>query len=419
LNTNSSAILRLSESSLVPVIGALIADELLAMRQGQAGRGSDLFKNFQWLHSTALTLHHRSSNAEHEVVIDSLEWMAIASRVVTFFQMQQAGIEDYLLRVNTLGEWAEVVVKSRELGSSDICFSTSGSTGIPKNIVHTWRTLLAEIAFFSDYLKALPAPPSRIVALIPPHHIYGFLFTVMLPAELAVPSIRGLAGYAAVFSGRVERGDVVIAVPSLLHQLAQRKWYVPEGITVVCSGGPCSEITLQSLQQRGVATTVEVYGSSETSGIGVRTNPAAAYQLLPRWEMRSDSTLFDCIENREVCIPDIIKWDSQQHFRPSGRIDQAVSVNGVNVFPKHVAQQLMRHSKVLDARVRLLTADYSRGLKALLIVSAPLSEEEQQVIIAEVRTLAAQHLTVQEIPVRFTVATSIPVNPMGKEVDWD
>lgn len=140
----------LPAAALIPVIGALIADELVLMRRGQLSDSSvDLLKGFNWQATTIITLEHRSKGAEQEIIVDSLEWMAIATRVATFFQMHQSGIEDYLLRVNTLSEWAEVVLKSRELGATDICFATSGSTGTPKLIVHPWRSLSSEIVFFS------------------------------------------------------------------------------------------------------------------------------------------------------------------------------------------------------------------------------------------------------------------------------
>ncbi|WP_052750141.1 AMP-binding protein [Arsukibacterium sp. MJ3] len=416
---NASSPIDLAANTLVPVIGSLIADELVLMRRGAANdKDADLLNSVQWQASSVITLQHRSKGADNEIIIDSLEWMSIASRVVTFFQMQHSGIEDYLLRVHTLAEWAEVVVKSRELGSTDICFSTSGSTGTRKHMVHTWQTLLSEIVFFKDYFQTLAITPERVISMVPTHHIYGFLFTVMLPALLAVPVTRGLSSYAILLNARLKQGDVVIAYPALLQQLEKRTWTVPAGITLLSSTGPCPAQTLQSLQQRGIDTIIEVYGSSETAGIGVRNDAAAPYQLLPRWQRQADKTLFDYLAKAEVSLPDTLDWQNEQLFRPVGRVDKAVSVNGINVFPAHIAQQLARHVRVDDARVRLLSEYNSRGLKALLIVAVKLSAEDEKSLINEVHAWAIKNLSVHEIPQRYTVATSIPVNEIGKETDW-
>ena len=94
-----------------------------------------------------------SSDAFHEVVVDSLEWMAIAGRVVQFFNMEESGIEDYLLRKNTLSDWADIVAKAREIASEDITVTTSGSTGEPKACQHSWSNLADEAQFLSDLIK--------------------------------------------------------------------------------------------------------------------------------------------------------------------------------------------------------------------------------------------------------------------------
>jgi long-chain acyl-CoA synthetase len=414
-----SNIANLSVDNIVLLLGALISDELKLMRRvGGSDKDAELLKGYLWQRTTVLALHHRSAGAENEVCVDSLEWLAIASRVIDFFQMEESGIEDYLLRYFTLGEWAEVVSKSRELGSTAIRFSTSGSTGIAKKIVHSWQTLVGETVFFNKLLRALPTAPMRLVALVPPHHIYGFLFSVMLPQALDVPVARGISSFAAVFNGRLKKGDVVIVFPSLLQQFEQRCPAFPAGVTIVCSTGPCPAETLQSLRQRGIETILEVYGSSETAGMGYRTEPTAAYKLLPRWTLTEQQTLSDATSGAEFNPPDRLDWISDTLFRPCGRLDHAVSVNGKNVFPLKIARQLATQAQVVDARVRLISSNSSRGLKALLLVATSLTAEQQQALIKQVHAWAVKHLSAEEIPLHYTVANEIPKNDMGKEIDW-
>lgn len=410
--------LSLPSTALIPVIGALVADELVLMRRGQGSDASvDLLKAFNWQATTIITLEHRSKGVDHEIIVDSLEWMAIATRVVTFFQMQQSGIEDYLLRVHTLAQWAEVVAKSRELGATDICFATSGSTGTPKLIVHQWRSLSSEIDFFQQYYCSFATPPARIISLVPAHHIYGFLFGVMLPQALHVPVIRGFAAYATLLNGTLAPGDLLITIPAVLQQFERRLLMAPKGISLVCSAGPSPLETMQRLQQSGMTTT-EVYGSSETAAIGVRADTSSHYKLLPRWQRRSGQLLFDTLAKAEVFPSDNLQWQDNEHFQPCGRWDFAVSVKGINVFPVEIAGKLAQHPQVRDARVRLVSEHASSGLKALLIVAAPLSAEEEDKLISDVKSWAQTQLSAPELPVYYRVATAIPLNNMGKESDW-
>ncbi|MCC5854827.1 MAG: AMP-binding protein [Idiomarina sp.] len=344
--------------------------------------------------------------------------MAIAARVVNFFQMHQSGIEDYLLRVHTVGAWAEIVIKSRDLGSRNIGFNSSGSTGTPKFLVHQWQTLNAEILFFKELFQQLPLPPKRVVSLVPPHHIYGFLFTVLLPEALAVPVSRGMKSYATVLNGDLQRGDLVIAFPSLVQQLAERGQEFVEGVTLVCSTGPCPPESLHSLKQLGLSTSVEVYGSSETAGVGVRMDPATPYLLLPRWKKQSESVVLDSLQNLAFELPDQITWVDPHQFRPEGRVDNAVMVNGVNVYPAQIARKLAEHPDITDARVRLLSPQNSRGLKALLIIDKELNEPQKAALVQSVRDWAEQELSEQQFPVAYHIATQVPINAFGKEMDW-
>ncbi|RUO28123.1 4-coumarate--CoA ligase [Aliidiomarina sedimenti] len=410
----------LSKSAVIAVLGALIADELAQLRKGDAG----LLKGAQWQAETIITLPDRrpddgSANELLEVVVDSFEWMALATRVVSFFQLQSSGLEDYLLRVHTLGDWADVVLKSRDVAACDICFTTSGSTGSPKPFIHSWQTLTAEAQFFADYVQSLPTKPKRLLSLTPAHHIYGFLFSVLLPELLDLPVVRGLRSFATVHGGQLETGDLIIGFPSALQQIEQRVQQFPAGVAMVCSTGPCPAHTIDSLKEQGIERFIEVYGSTDTSGIGVRSSSAMPYKLLPRWRADGADTLFDQQLNRSVSLLDRVDWADHEYFRPQGRVDDAVSVNGVNVFPARIAEQLARHPQVDDARVRLLADDNSRGLKALLVVGAEVSESQATNLVAEVHAWAGRHLSANELPKRYTLANQVPVNGLGKEIDWD
>lgn len=407
--------LELSQTSIVSLIGALAADELTRTRK----QDNQLWKGRQWLPDTVITTASKAKGDDDEVVVDSFEWMSIASRVVDFFQLESSGLEDYLLRVAHLGDWADVVATSRSKGSSNITFSTSGSTGQPQRHEQHWSKLVTEAEFFADYLKQNQIEPQRIVGVVPPHHIYGFIFSVLLPEYLQVPVVRGLKAFSLVQGQRLKNHDLIVGFPSWYEQLAQQPIGFPEHASAVCSGGPVAQQALVTLQQNGLDTVVEVYGSTETSGVGVRTERRGLYELLPGWQRLSIKELTRVDTDQIVALPDSLEWQDERHFRPVARHDQAIQVNGVNVYPARIAEVIAEHPGIDTARVRALDSDDSSGLKALLIPNSTLSDKPDAKVIAKLQDWLRDKLEAHEIPKQFSVAKQVPTNDMGKELDWD
>ncbi|RUO77845.1 AMP-binding protein [Idiomarina seosinensis] len=407
--------LELSQTSIVSLIGALAADELTRIRK----QDNQLWKGRQWLPDTVITTAGKAKGDDDEVVVDSFEWMSIASRVVDFFQIESSGLEDYLLRVARLGDWADVVATSRSKASSNISFSTSGSTGQPQRHQQQWSHLVAEAQFFAEYLKQNQIQPQRVIGVVPPHHIYGFIFSVLLPELLDVSVVRGLKAFSQVQGQRLQNDDLIVGFPSWYEQLAQQPIGFPERASAVCSGGPVEQQALTTLQKKGLDTVVEVYGSTETSGIGVRTERQGLYQLLPSWQRLSIKQLARLGTDETVALPDSLEWHDQRHFRPLARHDQAVQVNGINVYPRRIAEVIVAHPGIKTARVRTLASNDSSGLKALLVPTSTLSDQTDEMLITKLQEWLRDKLESHEIPKQFRVASQVPTNDMGKEIDWD
>lgn len=405
----------LSSTSLIAIIGALAADELAKIRKSDP----QLWKARQWSSDTVITTAARAKGGDREIQVDSFEWMSIVSRVVNFFQIESSGLEDYLLRVSSLGEWADVVATSREKGSQDIRFSSSGSTGQPHKYEQRWCDLLNEASFFAEYLKQHSMAVTRVISAVPPQHIYGFIFSIVLPEVLQVPVIRGLKAFTLAQSQRLRNGDLLVGFPTWYQQLVQTNTAFPQGAFAVCSSGPVAANVLQRLHQQGVKTIVEVYGSTETSGIGVRQQRDDWYQLLPRWQRHDEHHLTDGYRNQTVALPDHIEWLDADHFKPLARRDEALQVNGYNVYPQRIAAIIAEHPNVRTARVRLLHADDSRGLKALIVTAESARDMPPEAVVAQVASWLAPKLEDAEMPRKFSVANKIPLNDMGKEIDWD
>ncbi|RUO63262.1 4-coumarate--CoA ligase, photoactive yellow protein activation family [Pseudidiomarina planktonica] len=415
----------LSAALVLDVIKALVADELKAIRQV----GNHQLSPDSWNADTQITPTEQTSTAacDNALQVDSLEWLAMASRVMQFFQLNDSGYEDYLLRYKTLGGWAELVQTARADHSSDITLQTSGSTGSAQAVSHSFDSLSTEAhTFLQHFQLLLGQQPKRIIALTPCHHIYGFIFTVLLPALFPNEKqqvVRGLKAFSTVQGGKLQPGDIVIGVPHIWQQLQRSGVQFPDDVCAVTSTGPCPSEVAAGLKQQGLKHFIEIYGSTETAGIGIRASHTEPFELLPRWNREPDAadkdTLVDVTTNAKVTLGDHLHWLNQRQFLPQGRKDKAVQVAGTNVYPAQIEEHLCQHAEVEQARVRLMTANEGNRLKAFIVPkqqSTGAAGEHDQ-LLAKLQSWC-QTLSAAAQPKHFSFGNQLPVNSMGKAADW-
>lgn len=205
-------------------------------------------------------------------------------------------------------------------------FETGGSTGAPRVYWHGREEIFREIR----YLAGIFASRRRVVAMVPKRHIYGYLWTVLLPAELRV-EVREY--------GELRGGDLVVGHPGTWKNLGE----VPEDVWAVNSGGPVKMEEVRALRERGLARWFDVYGSTETAGLAIREDEEGPYELFPWWK--------DYLAGVEA--PDRVEWFSPRRMVLRGRKDEAVQVKGVNVWPRRVEEILERCEGVERVEVKL------------------------------------------------------------------
>ncbi len=394
------------------MIKSLIADELKILRCDT----HIVECAAQWDERTSITAavdHAPASTLD----ADSLERLVLAMRVADVFHLRDSGLQDYLLRFKTLGEWVELIQHTRTIGSRHLTFFTSGSSGQPKACAHCWETLLAEVQHCGELFAAtLGQPIQRIIALVPAHHIYGCLFSVILADWLQVPVIRNQAALIHCQARTLQAGDLILGFPFLWKQLARQAQPFPQHVLGVTSTSPCEAETIRQLKHQGLSAMVELYGASETAGIGVRTDPKQPFALLPRWQRTEGDALLECASGERYPLNDALAWHDDRQFIPNGRLDQAVQVGGINVFPQRIAAQFAALPEVEAARVRLMRPNEGDRLKAFIVPADSANHSEQ--LIDQLQHWCNQHLTAPERPRAFTIGAQLPSNAMGKDSDW-
>ena len=397
--------------ALARFVADLVADELAHLRPG--GGQSIALPALPWSAELALD--------EQGLGLDSLERLSVASALNEALHLHESGIEDLLLARRLFGEWLQVAADGLAQFDAKLSFRTSGSSGVAKACPHALANLLQE----AEHLARLVPGTQRVLAAVPAHHIYGFLFTVLLPDQLGcneVIDIRRMTPQAV--ASMLRPGDLVISHPAHWAILARHAGHLgplPPGVQGISSTAPCPDPLARQLVDMGlVETLTQVYGSSETAGVAIRTTAGAPFRLMPFWsrdgaeEHRLARTGADeSVSLHEV--QDHLVWLDEQRFSICGRRDEAVQVGGINVFPARVRQVLLEHPQIIDAAVRLMTPDEGSRLKAF-VVTAPGCDPA--LLQTALWAWTESRLTAPERPKSFTIGETLPLNPMGKLSDW-
>jgi len=162
---------------------------------------------------------------------------------------------------------------------------------------------------------------------------------------------------------------------------------------------------------------LEIYGSSETAGIGYRFSTDEAFELLPRWDKGpSGESLVDRFKGRELALEDRVCWQDERHLTPTGRLDRAIQVGGINVYPQAIARKLEGLTSVAQARVRIGSGEQGERLKAFIVPANP--EQPHSELEAQLSDWCRKQLSAPETPTHFSFGRQLPSGNLGKAADW-
>ena len=376
--------------------------------------------------------------------LDSLASMQLATAAATWCNAFDKGFEDLFLAKRNTIDWAAAMHRVATLGGRHLVFSTSGSTGMRKHIRHQLGRLMDEARGWASLLQIGEQHEAgdsrveriqiqRVVTLAPTHHIYGFIWGVLVPKALGVPAIdASLQAFPPLLSG-----DLVVAVPDQWAWLAKAEhtthgW--PVNVKGVSSTAPLPAavhrlLTASALRFNAVgearkpplAQLLHIYGSAETAGLAWRDDPDQPYTLAAGRRRTAANGI--ALEQpgdapAELAVQDQLDWVDPLRFRVVARLDQCVQVAGHNVSPSWVAAQLASHASVARAAVRLTSSVDSSAVSPRLKAFIVLKHTSAATAAQQVEAWAAEHLPWYANPGSFTYGQALPQNSMGKLCDW-
>jgi long-chain acyl-CoA synthetase len=342
--------------------------------------------------------------------LDSLERIQVASAISEMFHVHEFGLEDLLLTARKIGDVSALVLKCLGEDSQTLTFRSSGSMGSSKATKHSLDDLLEEAAFFCTVLPGR----KRILCGAPIHHLYGFLFGGLLSELLEVESLDVSTWSAARLVSELRPGDLLVTHPTQWKMAANTATDLQYGVVGVSSGGPIDEKVWTQLHKQGLTMLMDVYGSTETSGIGFRFHAKAPFEFLPKWKRNLEMP-----EGRmrtEAILPDRMEWTGHEHAYLKGRKDSVVQIAGVNVDLSTIAERLNSHPAVQDCVILPLELMEGNRLKA--IVTLQPGVEADEAVQQSLWKWIDDNLTGVERPKQINFAGALERNEMGKVLLW-
>jgi 4-coumarate--CoA ligase (photoactive yellow protein activation family) len=299
---------------------------------------------------------------------------------------------------------------------------TSGSTGQPSACSKTAAQLLGEGATLQRTFQL--DSESCVLATVPAHHIYGFLFSVALPLAAGARFVRDTPLLPSVIEdyARRHQANVLISVPPHLRVLAESELSSLASIrTVFSSGAPLPDATAHTLHRRFGVNVFEILGSTETGGFAYRQvseqHHAASFRPFPGVTIASDensqlllaSPLLEAGLEQPILCPDRIELRADGSFRHLGRSDGVIKVGGTRMSLAELELRVRELAGVSDVAALPADAGGARGQEVWLVVATGHGQA-----LPELRAHLLRYYDPVLLPRRVRFVDSLPREATGK-----
>lgn len=310
---------------------------------------------------------------------------------------------------------------------------TSGTTGAHQACPKTFGQLLGEARALAETFAL--GPGDVVLPTVPPHHIYGLLFGVLAPLQAGATFARETPLHAETVAATARRlgATALVSTPAHLRGLTTlARADLPPLRRVFSSGAPLPRATARALLAGPGLAVTEVYGSSETGGIGWRVDGRSDEDGA---EDRSQETAWTPLPGVQVAAgaegrlllrspfapPDATPYVGEDRidalpdgrFLLRGRIDGVLKVAGKRVALAEVEARLLALPSLADAAALALESA-ARGHEIAAVVVPRARDPEPAEVVAEVRRELLRWFDPVVVPRRIKVVAALPREASGK-----
>ncbi|TSA27583.1 MAG: o-succinylbenzoate--CoA ligase [Ignavibacteriales bacterium] len=315
---------------------------------------------------------------------------------------------------------------------------TSGSTGNPKAVVHTFQSLYESIQALDSFAQL--SSGDIWLASLPLYHIGGFM---ILCRSL-------LSGSLVVFPASPKFEDInqtikqsdpthISLVPTTLDRLLKENVSPSKNLKYVFLGGSPSQTELITEAIKKSWPIVKVYGSTETCSMitalhpdEIKPKPNSVGKLLGKNKIKimneSENDLGEVavfskslfkeyyndlpttnnkLKNSWYRTGDFGRIDNEGYLYIESRRDDLIISGGENITSYEVELAIKKHPFVKDVFVFALQDKKWGQIVCAAIVSETISEDV-------IKDFLKEKIASYKIPKRFFIINEIPRNEMGK-----
>ncbi len=297
---------------------------------------------------------------------------------------------------------------------------TGGSTGTPRLWSKSAANLLGEVGYLVDRFEV--GQNDRILATVPATHIYGMLYSLLLPLVASARVVGPTPSFPEEIKKQMAEASPTILISVPIHYRALKENPPTKGgmRLAFSSAGPLAEADGTAFSDATGVELFEIYGSTETGGIATRCRAREEEGFTPfdciTWRVAGDSLdIQSAFLSRELpiresgwfTVADRVRPHGTEGFVVAGRVDNIVKVGGNRVDLDKVRLAIQAVDGVNDAQVLVRSVETGRDSEIMAVIEGDLSADN-------VREKLADVLEPHERPRHLRMVDKIPMAATGK-----
>ncbi|MCL2808789.1 MAG: AMP-binding protein [Treponema sp.] len=308
---------------------------------------------------------------------------------------------------------------------TSIIMYTSGSTGEPKAI----KQRLTEFEKDNSGIISLRGEEflkRKVCSTVSHHHMYGLLYTILLPFTMGVPFRRKMIDFPGELEKLNRASYMIVSSPAFLKRAVKTETpFTLKSPWIFTSGGLLEYETAEKTNEVLGFWPIEGYGSTETSGVAWRQS-CKGQEWTPLDTVQLSQADDGCLI---VCSPyikdpagfktaDMVELLPDGRFLLKGRVDSVVKIEEKRISLPEIENRIKQSGFVDD--VCVIPMEGSRQYLAAAIVFNNKGIEKfnglEKILINKFwREYLSQYLENVVIPKKWLYLSELPVDTQGKK----
>ena len=304
---------------------------------------------------------------------------------------------------------------------------TSGSTGKPKSVPQRMKEFEEDNAFIiSKWLDKISE--RKFVSTVSQHHIFGFLFGFSLPFATGRPFRRKRIEFPEEFEELTDEKYLIVATPAFLKRTVEivEKLDMRDPWLFTSGGAVSPELAVKTNEVFGIYP-LEVYGSTETSGIAYRMQDKDGLVWTPFDNAKiwlGDDGCLRIIspyikDPAGFATADMAEMLGNGKFLLKGRSDSIVKIEEKRISLTEVENRLFESGLVEDVKVIALSNDIRQYLAAAIVLNEKGKNEfagrEKLVLNKYFHDFLMHYFENTVIPKKWRFLEKLPTDIQGKK----